>query len=75
MHRSTITSKSSPGAGPELEHAHAALGSVPEGHEAHPRDRVEPAQPAGKLAARERTAMDVRHRFSLPAGTSAAAPA
>ena len=37
--------------GPELEHPHAPLGSVPEGHEAHPRDRVEPAHPAGELAA------------------------
>ena len=77
MQRSTITSKSSPGAGTELEHPHPPVRRRRRGSRA----ALPPPRPAGSAGARELAAgqlpaMDVRHRAPPPSRAgSGAAPA
>ncbi len=54
-----------PGAGAELEQAHATRASVAERHEPDAGDLVEPSDPAGELAPREVVSEELRHGESL----------
>ena len=59
--------ESEAGAGAELEHAHAPLGTVPERDEADARDLVEPPDPLEQLGLPVRPPPQLGHPLSFPA--------